>query len=542
MMEVGGQKSPELYKKAQLGSRFCINEEWIRVQNGNMKQTEWKHHKIIKPILKGKDIVIEAGGTSLGKETLFVLPLISKIKKWHEGLKALILVPGLTTGKLIYKEIRGEYPKIRSLFLGLEEEPRDEYRSLLKNPPIVISTPQRVIDHIRRGNINFNHLRFIFLSTPEARLFQGYEADFYFIKSKCPRNIQIIAMIPRITPETSQFINSLKMPLIKYNAEWDANKKSLGLYYHELLNEKEKFPLLRDLLLSLHSESILICLNRKGQKKVKSVIKEMGFKALIIRDNPETNELIDLSNAILRKKSFILLASALHPDFNEHLSFSTIIYFDKPYLKRGSFAKTVNNLQSTRQILFFTLSGEKQEIKKVEETLKMEVKKGQEPQEEEITLNFTEHLLKKLDQAAGIDALKEIKKIIYKKVSFFKRSWFTAILFKELLDRTRGRKAASKYSRLFISAGKNRRVFAKELIELFTGNLPLEKTDIKEIKIKDNYSFVNIPTQFAQQAIDSLSGKEFNGRKLSLDFAKNKQKGNRTRGNSRPKRTPPRAD
>ena len=70
---------------------------------------------------------------------------------------------------------------------------------------------------------------------------------------------------------------------------------------------------------------------------------------------------------------------------------------------------------------------------------------------------------------------------------------------------------------LFISVGKNRRVFPKDLARLFQSRLDLEQSDIGVIKVLESYSFIDISKEHAERAIDQLNGEEFKGRKLTVN-------------------------
>ena len=59
---------------------------------------------------------------------------------------------------------------------------------------------------------------------------------------------------------------------------------------------------------------------------------------------------------------------------------------------------------------------------------------------------------------------------------------------------------------LFISVGKNRRVYPRDLIQLFVGTGKISREDIGEIKVLDSYSFITIKEASAATAIDNLDG------------------------------------
>ena len=78
---------------------------------------------------------------------------------------------------------------------------------------------------------------------------------------------------------------------------------------------------------------------------------------------------------------------------------------------------------------------------------------------------------------------------------------------------------------IFISIGRNRRVFHRDLLSLITQAVELDRDRIGDIRVLDNYSFVQVFSEDAQKIIDVLNGYEFRGRKLTVSFSRKKEEG-----------------
>jgi hypothetical protein len=87
----------------------------------------------------------------------------------------------------------------------------------------------------------------------------------------------------------------------------------------------------------------------------------------------------------------------------------------------------------------------------------------------------------------------------------------------------RGEGAAAGYTQLFVSIGRNRRVFARDLSALFVEKLALAAGDIGGVRVFDKYSFVDIASAKAEDAIARLSGSELKGRTIVVNYAKKKE-------------------
>jgi len=77
--------------------------------------------------------------------------------------------------------------------------------------------------------------------------------------------------------------------------------------------------------------------------------------------------------------------------------------------------------------------------------------------------------------------------------------------------------------RIFISIGRNRRMFPREILGLIIGKTGVSRDDIGAIRILENYSFVQVRDSIAEQIINALDGYVYRGRTLTVNFAKNRK-------------------
>ena len=80
-----------------------------------------------------------------------------------------------------------------------------------------------------------------------------------------------------------------------------------------------------------------------------------------------------------------------------------------------------------------------------------------------------------------------------------------------------------QFTQLFVSIGRNRRVYARDLTELFTEKLQLVEGDIGGVRVFDKYSFVDIAPGKAEEAITKLNGLDVKGRPIAVNYAKKKE-------------------
>jgi len=153
-------------------------------------------------------------------------------------------------------------------------------------------------------------------------------------------------------------------------------------------------------------------------------------------------------------------------------------------------------------------------------------------------------VLDRIKTDTDIVTLSEYRKIFKKNVSFFKRSWAAAWLLKyydqketpaqDIYDSSAKRPARERTKReqylnddnskrIFISAGRKKRFFPREALSLIYSKTNVSREDIGLIKIFDNYTFVQVTNDKAQEVIDALNGVVYKGKPLTVNYAKPKQ-------------------
>ena len=130
-------------------------------------------------------------------------------------------------------------------------------------------------------------------------------------------------------------------------------------------------------------------------------------------------------------------------------------------------------------------------------------------------------LIESIKTNSDLDTVLLYKKLFKKNVPMHLRSYVSAYLLKEYLGKTKKRSTKKPGEKsLFINIGKNRRVYPSDLIQLIAKTANIDKENIGNIKILDNYSFVNVAGKEADNIVSLLDNTEYRGRKLTVNFAK----------------------
>ncbi|KRE86475.1 hypothetical protein ASG89_10720 [Paenibacillus sp. Soil766] len=153
-----------------------IREQLVQVlQNQGVVEPTPIQREAIPVLLKGSDVIAQAQ-TGTGKTLAFVLPILETIDVESSDVQALILTPTRELAIQISNELKTLVPitgaKVLAAYGGQDVE--KQLRKLQGNIHIVVGTPGRLLDHLRRGSINFYKLKILVLDEADQMLHMGF--------------------------------------------------------------------------------------------------------------------------------------------------------------------------------------------------------------------------------------------------------------------------------------------------------------------------------------------------------------------------------
>ncbi|WP_428912015.1 DEAD/DEAH box helicase [Niallia sp. Krafla_26] len=157
----------------QLGIRKEINHT---LKSLGMTVPTSIQERTIPSILQGKDVIAK-GQTGTGKTLAFVLPIIEKIDVQNSNVQALILTPTRELAQQISKEIKRmieNVPGVNVLAVYGGQDVEHQLKKLKGAQHIVVATPGRLLDHIRRGTIDLSTIGMLVLDEADQMLLMGF--------------------------------------------------------------------------------------------------------------------------------------------------------------------------------------------------------------------------------------------------------------------------------------------------------------------------------------------------------------------------------
>lgn len=502
-----------LKRKRSFGSA----ELWELARTAGYAKPTLLQSKVVPLIMKGRDVAVEVEGDS-GKTAAFILPVIARIKRGRAGIKAVVITSSAEDSRKVFREFQrfARSGKRFSLFgLGFEENERSEHRGLSKNPDVVIGTPSKIIDHIRRGNLDFSVLQTVVIDKKGEN--PGFADDLRFIFSKLPQKKQIILFASAFGPDTEALTALLKRPLLAPLSAWKDTTARLTEMFVEV-SENHKERALTALVLTEPAEALLVqCAEPKTAQKLAGRLKELGFKAAALHEDIPAGEQGQICESF-GVGVINILVSTFAAARSRNLRWVTgVLNLDLP-LAADSYKPRSFVLQKVVTV------GTEEQYLRLQEMIKVRPEKTNLPSDDQVLAGAVQQMVKRFRSEEDPKELNRYRRIIRKNVPLALRSYLTAYLFKSALGSEKPEKRTpGKFARLFVSVGKNRRVYAKDLAGWFMKSLQADRSQVGDIRVLDNYSFVEIDAQLAEKAIARLSGTELKGKQISVNYARKKE-------------------
>ena len=236
----------------------------------------------IPKILEGHDLLAQAQ-TGTGKTASFGIPMIEKIEdNNYESLQALVLVPTRELARQVSEELKKlskhkKFIKVVAIYGGADM--RKQLRELKSGASIVVGTPGRVMDHMKRKTIKINDLKFLTLDEADEMFDMGFRDDMKTIIEKTNSDRQTLffsATFDNNIKEFSKRYQDNPKKVIIEKKELTAEK--IKQYYLELNRNMKTEILNRLLLIKKPKKSIIFCNTKRMVESLEVEIAQRGYK------------------------------------------------------------------------------------------------------------------------------------------------------------------------------------------------------------------------------------------------------------------------
>ena len=262
-------------------------------------------------ILAGTDVIAQAK-TGSGKTAAFGIGLLSRLVVTSFSVQGLVLCPTRELADQVSKELRRlarftDNIKVLALCGGVPFGP--QIGSLEHGVHIVVGTPGRILDHLRRGNLDLKSLRMLVLDEADRMLDMGFQEDLGAIVAAAPNNRQTL-LFSATYPESINAMSATvqhQPVMVKVEAAHDSLQIKQLFFPVE---NRERLAAVARILGHYRPESTLVfCNTKKECQEVADALTARGFSALAIHGDLEQGERDQVLARFANKSVSILVAT-----------------------------------------------------------------------------------------------------------------------------------------------------------------------------------------------------------------------------------------
>ena len=287
----------------------------------------------IPPILKGLDIIGQAH-TGTGKTAAFSLPMLKRVKP-KGPIQSLVLVPTRELAVQVTYEINrfGKYTGIRTAPIYGGQSIGIQYDQLKRGVQIIVATPGRLIDFIKRDSINLDNVNFVVLDEADRMLDMGFIDDIKFILFSIEiENRQTCLFSATMPPTVLRLAREYMKKDVK---EIRLNEEELSLdtirQSYLIIPEKEKFKHLCNFIRNQNKEqTIVFAATKQRTGRLAEELNHVGFKVTTIHGNLSQKERNISMNRFRNGRENVLVATDIAARGIDIPSVSHIINYDVP--------------------------------------------------------------------------------------------------------------------------------------------------------------------------------------------------------------------
>ncbi len=246
----------------------------------------------IGPLLSGRNVIGQAK-TGSGKTAAFGLPLLNNVRTDQWDVQALVLAPTRELAVQITAELKklAAYTPIKILAIYGGQSINVQFEALDRGVHVVVGTPGRIMDHIKRGSLDLSRVKYVILDEADTMLDMGFIEDIEFILDSIPEPRQMglfsATMPRRIMDIANKYMRNPEKVLVSAD---EPNVDTLEQFY-AIVEAKDKQNLLLDVLQQEKPEStIIFCRTKYGAHKLARELQRNYINAVPLHGDLSQNQ------------------------------------------------------------------------------------------------------------------------------------------------------------------------------------------------------------------------------------------------------------
>lgn len=537
-----------------LFSQLNISQDIIKAaQDMGFEETTPIQAKAIPYLLEGRDMIAQAP-TGTGKTCAFGIPAIEEIDIRQHHVQVLILCP---TRELVI-QVAEELSEIAKYKRGIKILPiyggqqiERQLRALRKNPQIIVGTPGRIMDHLRRETLKLDQLQKLILDEADEMLNMGFREDIDTILENIPCKKQFILFSATLPPAILEIANKYQKDPITINVvHKELTVPTVEQYYLEV-RETNKVEVLSRLIDAHNFKlSVVFCNTKKRVDDLCKDLQARGYSAESLHGDMKQLQRDNVMSRFRNGLIDILIATDVAARGIDVDDVDAVFNYDVPSDEEYYVHRIGRTGRAKRQGVSYTFAAGKELIKlrDIQRYTKSKIKCIKPPSIEDIQENKLSGILDEVKSVLKEGKLNTYVAQIEKLLEDMEEEAYTnsldvaAAFLKIAMDKTvmgasteisdeeltkRSTIDMSKIEgdmvRLFINLGHKDNITVSDLVKFVAQTSGMKGKAIGRIDMLEKFSFFEVPKYYLEDVMLNLSGESLKGRRINIEIANKKQ-------------------
>ncbi len=518
---------------------FEIDERILRaVEDMGFEEASPIQAQAIPELIDGKDVIGQAQ-TGTGKTAAYSIPLLMSIDPELKKPQAVVLCPTRELAIQVADEIRklAKYMsdiKVLPVYGG--QEIVRQIKSLKDGVQIIVGTPGRVMDHMRRKTVKFSHVKMVVLDEADEMLDMGFREDMETILSHMEGEKQTVmfsATMPKPILEIASKFQ--KDPYVIKVIRKELTVENIEQYYYEVRPKNKPELLCRLIDIYNPKLSVVFCNTKRQVDELISELKGRGYFADGIHGDMKQQQRDRVMSDFRSGKTEILIATDVAARGIDVDDVDVVFNYDLPQDEEYYVHRIGRTGRAGRcgVALSFVSGKEAYKLKEIERYCKTKIKAKPVPSMDDVRNTLIEGTFNEIRNTIEAGGLSDMVEYIENQLNiedYTCMDMAAALLKMHLGDSLKERSEletvhydldADRHGmvRLFINVGKKDRIKPGNILGAIAGESGLPGKLVGSIDMLDNYTFVEVPSKYADQVLEAMSNVSINGRAVNMEKA-----------------------
>lgn len=518
---------------------FEIDERILRaVEDMGFEEASPIQAQAIPELLKGKDVVGQAQ-TGTGKTAAYSIPLLMSIEPELKKPQAVVLCPTRELAIQVADEIRklAKYMsdiKVLPVYGG--QEIVKQIKSLKNGVQIIVGTPGRVMDHMRRNTVKFDEVKMVVLDEADEMLDMGFREDMETIlagTSDDRQTVMFSATMPKpILDIAGRF---QKDPYVIKVVRKELTVENIEQFYYEVRPKNKPELLCRLIDIYNPKLSVVFCNTKRQVDELISELKGRGYFADGIHGDMKQQQRDRVMSDFRSGKTEILIATDVAARGIDVDDVDIVFNYDLPQDEEYYVHRIGRTGRAGREgvALSFVSGKEAYKLKEIERYCKTKIKAKPVPSMDDVKNTLIEGVFNQIRQTVEEGGLSDMVEYIENQLNiedYTCMDMAAALLKMHLGDSLKDRMEvetvhydldADRHGmvRLFINVGKKDKIKPSNILGAIAGESGIPGKLVGSIDMLDNYTFVEVPSKYADKVLAAMQNVSINGRAINMEKA-----------------------